>query len=244
MNNLPKSCSRCGRTYEELEGGPLILYGHKGSLCSDCSKIFQNEKDQDFLEFTGNKSIKRGVELILKGLNEEYGLEIEDQHFVDTPRRVARAYSEIFRGIKNTKQQVENILSTAFDSDQDEMIIVSGIHVFSMCPHHLLPVEYFVDVAYIPKGKVLGLSKIPRLVELLCKRPIIQEDVTTEIVKYLMTLNPLGAASRIEGQHFCMRMRGVNKPESTAITTSIAGAFKEAATRKEFMDHIKMGKRL
>jgi len=95
----------------------------------------------------------------------------------------------------------------------------------------------------LPNGYVLGLSKIPRLVEVLAKRPVIQEQVTEEITKYLMSIKASGAAVRIRGQHFCMRMRGVKKPESVAITTSVTGAFKEdLSTRQEFLNHIRNGR--
>ena len=94
-------------------------------------------------------------------------------------------------------------------------------------------------MAYIPDGCVLGLSKLARLVEVLARRPVIQEQLTSEITKYLMKIKPLGAAARVEGQHFCMRMRGVKKPEASVITTSVVGAFKEdRATREEFLNHI------
>jgi GTP cyclohydrolase I len=230
-----RNCSRCGKPGAKLfELTPIS----NQYLCGNCEEKIQEKLRSEKLKFVGGESIQRGAELILQGLKEDLGLDIDNQHFIDTPRRVARAYMEIFEGIKNTQQQTKEILSTAFDSNQDEMIIISRIHVFSMCPHHLLPVEYYVDVAYIPEGKVLGLSKIPRLVEVLCKRPVIQEDVTTEIVDCLMTLKPLGAACRIEGQHFCMRMRGIKKPESIAVTNSIRGAFEDSTTRKEFMDHL------
>jgi len=183
--------------------------------------------------------IEEGVELILRGLKEDFGLRIEDQHFIGTPRRVAKAYAEIFQGIKNTDQQVEKILSTAFEDDMDQMIVVKNIHTFSMCPHHFLPTEMYIDLAYIPNGKVLGLSKLPRLVELLAKRPVIQEQLTEEITRYLMSINATGAAARVRGQHFCMRMRGIKKPEAVMVTTSIAGSFKEdQSTREEFLSHI------
>lgn len=190
-----------------------------------------------------NDVIKYGMECILEGLKRKFGLDISGQHFIETPERVSRAYDEIFEGIKDTDKKVKKILSTAFVSDMDQMIVIKDIHVFSMCPHHFLPVEMYVDVAYIPNGYVLGLSKIPRLVEVLAKRPAIQEQVTEEITKYLMSMKALGAAVRIRGQHFCMRMRGVKKSEAIAITTSVVGAFRDDySTRQEFLNHIQDSK--
>lgn len=183
--------------------------------------------------------IEEGMGLILRGLKEEFGLKIDDQHFIGTPKRVARAYAEIFEGLRDTNKQVEKILSTAFADDMDQMIVVKNIHTFSMCPHHFLPTEMYVDLAYIPNGKVLGLSKLPRLVEILAKRPVIQEQFTEEITKYLMSIGASGAAARVRGQHFCMRMRGAKKHEAVMVTTSIAGSFKEdQSTREEFLAHI------
>jgi len=190
-----------------------------------------------------NDIIKEGMECILEGLKRKFGLDISGQHFIDTPGRVSRAYDEIFSGLQDTEKQIKDILSTAFKSDMDQMIVIKDIHVFSMCPHHFLPVEMYVDVAYIPNGYVLGLSKIPRLVEVLAKRPVIQEQVTEEITKYLMSIKALGAAVRIKGQHFCMRMRGVKKSESIAVTTSVVGAFRDdISTRQEFLNHIQNSK--
>jgi len=187
--------------------------------------------------------VKYGMECILEGLKRKFGLDIAGQHFIDTPARVSRAYDEIFGGIRDTNKQVEKILSTAFKSDMDQMIVVKDIHTFSMCPHHMLPTEMYVDLAYIPNGYVLGLSKLPRLVEILAKRPVIQEQLTEEIAEYLMSIEASGAAVRVRGQHFCMRMRGVKKPEAIMVTTSVLGDFREdQPTRNEFLSHIRDGK--
>lgn len=192
---------------------------------------------------SGVEVIEYGMSCILEGLQREFGLKIKDQHFVDTPKRVARAYMEIFEGIKNTNKQVEEILSTAFTSNMDEMIVVKDIQVFSMCPHHFLPVEYNIAIAYIPDGYILGISKLSRLVEVLAKRPVVQEQLTEEITKYLMTIKAKGAAARVEGQHFCMRMRGVKKPDAIVITTSVTGAFRDdPSTRGEFLNYTQRGK--
>jgi len=187
--------------------------------------------------------IEYGMRCILEGLKRKFGLNTSGQHFVNTPERVSRAYDEIFAGLKDTDKQVAKILSTAFVSDMDQMIVVKDIHVFSMCPHHFLPVEMYIDVAYIPNGRVLGLSKVPRLVEILAKRPVIQEELTEEITKYLVSIEASGAAARVRGQHFCMRMRGVKKSEAIMVTTSVTGAFKDdQSTRNEFLSHIQDSK--
>lgn len=246
------TCQRCGKDFPEKK---LVVH-HKDCnnyqselgnheldnlmvLCRSCHTKLHNELQKTSTRYVGQYDIEKGMHIILKGLRKEFGLKIKDQHFMDTPKRVARAYMEIFEGIKDTEKQVENILGTAFESDMDEMIVATNIHVFSMCPHHFLPVEYFISVAYIPRGFVLGLSKLSRLAEILAKRPVIQEQLGVEITDALMKIGSAGAAVRISGQHFCMRMRGVNKPEATVITTSVRGAFKTSqATRNEFLHHI------
>lgn len=195
-----------------------------------------------------NDVIEYGMACILEGLHRKFGLDTNNQHFVDTPQRVSRAYDEIFAGLKDTDKQVAKILSTAFISEMNQMIVVKDIHVFSMCPHHFLPVEMYVDVAYIPEGRVLGLSKLPRLVEVLAKRPVIQEELTEEITKHLMSIGTgrkaPGAAARVRGQHFCMRMRGVKKSEAVMVTTSVTGAFKnDQSTRNEFLSYIQDSKK-
>jgi GTP cyclohydrolase IA len=190
--------------------------------------------------------IEKGMHLILKGLQHDLGLNLSDVNFKDTPKRVARAYHEIFEGLKDTEIKVKKILSTAFPSEgYGSLIFCSDIVVFSMCPHHFLPVEYKVSVGYIPSesGMVLGASKIPRLVELLAKRPVLQETLTVDIANYLNTLKPVGVAVVVSGVHFCMRMRGIKKM-STFETSAMKGAFMDnLASRKEFFDLLLLSKK-
>ena len=250
------TCMRCGKTFSKkdlvvhhrnLLNVPFELGGNNDLdnlmvVCSKCHYKLHREARKLGDKFVGSKDIEIGTHYVLRGLK-KFGLNIHNQHFVGTPKRVARAYAEIFEGVRDTDKQVEEILSTAFKSDMDQMIVVKDIHVFSMCPHHLLPTEMYVDVAYLPKGYVLGLSKLPRLVEIFAKRPVIQEQLTEEITKYLMSIKASGAAVRVRGQHFCMRMRGANKPEAVMITTSVAGVFKEDQLAKnEFLSYIQDGK--
>ena len=256
LEHYALTCMRCGNNFPRKK---LVVHHRDGKnicseladhslknlmvLCRKCHNQLHKELRSVIGKFVGLSNVEKGMHYMLRGLKEEYGLKIEDQHFKDTPKRVARSFAEIFEGVKDTEKQIEKILSTAFTSDMDQMIVIKDMHVFSMCPHHFLPVEMYVDVAYIPSGFVLGLSKIPRLVEVLAKRPVIQEQVTEEITKYLMDIKALGAAARIRGQHFCMRMRGVKKPESIAITTSVTGAFKDdLSTRQEFLTYLQDSK--
>lgn len=191
--------------------------------------------------------VKEGMRHILQGLQEKFGLQIEDANFSGTPERVSRMYDEIFSGIRNTSEQVQEILASSFPSSYNQMILLKDIETFSMCPHHFLPVHYFISIAYIPseEGQVLGISKLVRLAEILAKRPVLQEQLTEDIPKYLMILKGCkGAACIIKGTHYCMVMRGVKKPNATTITSSLKGAFfDKPEARQEFLELVKMDKK-
>jgi GTP cyclohydrolase IA len=184
-------------------------------------------------EELGSEFIENGVVLILQGLKRSFGLNLDDVNLKDTPKRVARAYAEIFSGIKDTDSQVDEILDSKFPGEgYDEMVVCSGIKVYSMCPHHLLPVEYTVNLAYIPKESVLGISKLSRLADILARRPVLQEILTRDIGKALERLGPLGVAVTVSGIHYCMKMRGIKK-EGSVITSYVFGAFREDQKTKE-----------
>ena len=160
-----------------------------------------------------------------------------------TPDRVARAYAEIFAGLDLTPDQV---LGTTFDIAHDEMIIVRDIEVYSTCEHHLVPFHGVAHVGYIPgrDGKVTGLSKIARLVDLYARRPQVQERLTTQIADALVDhLGVQGAIVVIECEHLCMSMRGVHKPGSRTITSAVRGQLRDPATRAEAMSLLLGGKR-
>jgi GTP cyclohydrolase IA len=184
-------------------------------------------------------AIRRGVELILGGLD----IDPQDQNFKDTPDRVARAYAEIFAGLSDTAQKVADILTTSFPSTYSEIVIAKGITTFSMCPHHLLPVRYVIDIGYLTDqgGDVLGVSKLGRLAEILSHRPVLQEQMTDDITSSLMQLKGcIGSACIVRGEHTCMTMRGVKLPEATIITSSMKGAFRGSASAKlEFLNLVK-----
>jgi GTP cyclohydrolase I len=187
--------------------------------------------------------IEKGVSHIFKGLEEELGLDLKNPNFTETPKRVAKAYREIFSGVKDTDAQIDNILSKAFPSEGYRSIILSpGITTFSMCPHHLLPVEYRMSIGYIPskEGKVLGASKISRLAEVLSRRPVLQEALTEDIVHALERIKPEGVAVVVTGVHYCMRMRGI-KSTGTFETSAMSGVFMEdQKTRMEFFELLKI----
>jgi len=170
------------------------------------------------------EKIKKGVELILEGIGEDKNRE----GLAETPDRIARMYEEIFAGLE---MDCEEILSKTFSVDNDEMVIVKDITFYSTCEHHFMPFYGKAHVAYIPNGKVVGLSKLARAVEVYAKRPQIQEQLTGQVADALMEhLNPKGVIVMMEAEHMCMTMRGVKKPGSKTVTFAMRGAFKEDET--------------
>lgn len=246
-------CFRCGKKFDEKD----LKVHHKDFnnlnyelgnhdldnlvvLCKVCHAKLHNEINKTVTGFTGINDIEKGIHLVFKGLKKEFGLDLNDENFKDTPKRIARAYYEIFYGIKNTNEQVKNILASSFLSSNNEIVLVKDIRVFSMCPHHLLPVDYKVHVAYIPNGKVLGISKLARLAEILAKRPVLQEKFVNDVTEALQQINPLGAACLAEGRHYCMIMRGICQPNAVTVTSSLKGVFfEEESARQELMKLIK-----
>nr|WP_218848904.1 GTP cyclohydrolase I FolE [Nocardioides perillae] len=153
----------------------------------------------------------------------------------DTPARVARAYAEVTAGLRMTPQEV---LSTTFDLGHDEMVLVRDIELWSMCEHHLVPFTGVAHVGYIPadSGKITGLSKLARLVDVYAKRPQVQERLTTQVADSLMgILEAKGCIVVIEAEHLCMTMRGVRKAGARTITSAVRGQMHDAATRAEAM---------
>jgi GTP cyclohydrolase I len=157
---------------------------------------------------------------------------------VRTPERVHRAYEHLLRGYK---EDADAMLKAAlFTVTYDEMVIVKDVEMFSLCEHHMLPFFGKVHVAYIPNGKVIGLSKIPRLIEIFSRRLQIQERLTTQIAETIQNaIEPQGVGVVIEARHLCMMMRGVEKQHSAAVTSSMLGCFRtEQETRTEFLSLI------
>lgn len=157
----------------------------------------------------------------------------------ETPGRVARAYAELFAGIG---QDPAEVLSTTFEIGHDEMVLVRNIEMFSTCEHHLLPFHGIAHVGYIPNtsGRVTGLSKLARLVEVYARRPQVQERLTGQIADALMKhLEPRGAIVVIEAEHLCMSMRGVDKAGASTITSAVRGSLRKPTSRAEAMSLIR-----
>ncbi|HBO33162.1 MAG TPA: GTP cyclohydrolase I FolE [Anaerolineaceae bacterium] len=155
-----------------------------------------------------------------------------------TPHRVANAYEEILEGY--TMDPIKLVNGALFTVDYDEMVVVKDIEFFSLCEHHLLPFFGRAHVAYLPRNKVIGLSKIPRIVDMYAHRLQVQERMTQQIAHFIQeTINPLGVGVVIEGQHLCMMMRGIKKEQASMTTSAMLGGFRtRLETRMEFLNMI------
>jgi GTP cyclohydrolase I len=179
--------------------------------------------------------IEEAVRMILEGIGED----ADRDGVKDTPRRIAEMYEEIFSGVGIDPTPVPTVVQGA---NFDEMIMVKDIPLQSLCEHHLLPFSGTAHVAYIPNkdGRITGLSKLARVVDILSKRPQVQERLTTEIADTIeRALDPRGVFVLIEAEHLCMTMRGVKKPGSVTVTSAVRGLFRnDARTRQEALHHI------
>lgn len=176
---------------------------------------------------------KKKIEKAVRAILEAIGENPNKKDLKETPRRVAEMYEEIFSGIK---QDPNKELEVVLDQKHNEIILLKNVSLYSVCEHHLLPFIGKAHIAYIPKaGRVTGLSKLARVVEVLARRPQVQERLTTQIAEIIMTkLKPLGVMVVIEAEHLCMSFRGVKKPGALTVTSAVRGIFKEnEKTRSE-----------
>ena len=166
------------------------------------------------------------------------GEDTQREGLVKTPERVAKAFLELTRG--HDMDPAETLRSAMFEEEYDQMVVVKDIEFHSLCEHHILPFFGKVHIAYIPNGKIVGLSKIPRVVDIFSHRLQVQEHLTKQICDCIQqALNPLGTIVIIEAQHLCMQMRGVEKQGSITTTIYYSGVFSQADKRREFMQLIK-----
>lgn len=180
------------------------------------------------------------IQILIKELLSEIGEDPNREGLIRTPKRVAEAYKFLCSGYTKDIEQVLN--DAIFTEKYDEMVLVKNIDFYSMCEHHLLPFYGKVHVAYIPNGKIVGLSKIPRIIEVFSRRLQVQERMTQQIADTLdKYLEPIGVAVVSEAYHMCMMMRGVEKQNSSATTSAMHGIFKDdEKTRNEFLNLIKI----
>jgi GTP cyclohydrolase I len=176
---------------------------------------------------------------LIKQILEKIGEDVNREGLVKTPYRVEKAYDFLFQGYKKDPKEI--IQSALFSTDNDEMVVVKDIEFYSMCEHHMLPIIGKAHIAYIPNGKVVGLSKIPRVVDVFARRLQIQEQMTEQIANALNEyIKPKGVAVILDARHMCMEMRGVEKFSSSTITSALRGVFKEnKKTKDEFLSIIK-----
>jgi GTP cyclohydrolase I len=175
------------------------------------------------------------IKKYMRSTLELLGEDADREGLQDTPKRYAKALEFLTSGYN---KKVDDVVGKAiFNEESSEIVVVRDIDVFSLCEHHLLPFYGKAHVAYIPNGKIIGLSKIPRIIEVFARRLQVQERLTTQISEEIQrVLNPLGVAVIIEAAHMCMMMRGVEKQNSSTITSSMLGAFRnDATTRKELL---------
>lgn len=178
------------------------------------------------------------IEDAVREILTQIGEDPEREGLVRTPARVASMYDELTAGYHIDPAELIN--EAIFDVDYDEMVVVKDIDFQSLCEHHMLPFIGKAHVAYIPRQKVVGLSKIPRIVEMFARRLQVQERMTVQIADFINeVLHPQGVAVIVEGSHMCMVMRGVKKANATMTTSAMRGIFKSnATTRSEFMEHV------
>jgi len=189
------------------------------------------EEEMDF------ETLEESVRSILTAVGEDVGRE----GLIKTPRRVAKSYEELLSGYRMDPKALIN--EAVFDVAYDEMVIVRDVEFYSLCEHHMLPFVGHVHVAYIPSDKVIGLSKIPRIVDLFSRRLQVQERMTKQIADYInVVLRPEGVAVVAEGLHMCMMMRGVKKQKARMTTSAMVGVFRDnLSTRMEFLNSISRG---
>ena len=171
----------------------------------------------------------------VRGILEQFDLDLTEPNLVDTDRRVAKMYLEIFRGLDNDTEP--SVTTFPNDEGYEHIVMEKEIPFYSVCSHHLVPFYGHVHIAYIPGARIIGLSKFARIVEFYARRPQLQERMTEQIVDFLVKhLDPKGAVVVIEARHLCVEMRGVKKPGAVTVTSAIRGAFHHRPVREEFLD--------
>jgi GTP cyclohydrolase IA len=186
------------------------------------------------------EKIVQGVKMMLEGIGED----INREGLIRTPQRIADMYEEIFSGVG---QDPSGELGPMFDENHDEIILVKDIPFYSVCEHHLVPFIGKAHIAYAPNksGKIVGLSKLTRVLDIVAKRPQIQERLTTIVADAIMEkIKPRGVMVIVEAEHLCMSMRGVKKPNTITVTSAIRGLFKDnPASRSEVLSFIYNGRK-
>lgn len=192
------------------------------------------EDHQPVITDFDDASLRKAVREIIRAVGEDP----DREGLRETPRRVAAMYAEVFSGLR---LDPADVLRVGFEEGHQELVLVKDIPFYSMCEHHFLPFHGVAHVGYIPNGRVVGLSKLARALEILARRPQLQERLTSQLADAIMTtLEPSGVAVVVRAEHLCMTMRGIRKPGSQTVTSAMRGVFQRgAATRAEFMSLLK-----
>ena len=208
----------------------------EGFIPGDAERLELEEpgSDPDVQALRGDPRVPR-IARHVRGILDELGLDLQDPNLRDTDRRVARMYLEMFQGLEQGAEP--KITTFPNDEGYSHMVMERDIPFYSMCAHHLVPFYGHAHVAYIPRERIVGLSKFARVLEFYAKRPQLQERLTEQVVNCLEEkLQPLGAVVVIEARHLCVEMRGVKKPGALTITSAIRGIFHQRPVREEFLD--------
>jgi GTP cyclohydrolase I len=202
---------------------------------------FENNPFEELDDLIEGNIDQEKAEHAIEELLQALGEDPQRPGLLRTPERVARMYVELLEGYRQDPVALVN--DAIFAENYDAMIVVRDIEFFSLCEHHLLPFMGRAHVAYLPRGHVIGLSKIPRIVDMYARRLQVQERMTRQIAEFIdRILNPLGVAVVVEGLHLCATMRGVKKRDARMTTSAMLGAFRNSmATRQEFLENISRG---
>jgi len=228
--NESRPCIHCGWAMGEREGEPL---------CEKCGGKIAKEITNHYVmcEETekSREQMIQGIQMFLEGM----GLDLEDQHLKGTPERVARAWiTEFGSGYAITEEQIKKLLSVDFEEECDEMIVVKDIPFISHCSHHIVPFSGTAKIGYVPNKKVVGLSKLARVLDAYASRLQIQERLTKQVAEAVMKYaTPIGAGVVLTATHYCMAHRGAKKPGSKMVTSCLLGRMREdKSMREEFLN--------
>lgn len=228
-----------GRTANKYRNFDLAVL-HKRPTSNAVNIKYYANLESDYVLYPWESEEKKNGEDIVVRFLEYFGINPNEENFIDTPKRMINVYKEMLEGMTDSsREELAGHLSKTFSSDYTGLVVVRDIECWGLCPHHFLPVQYIINLGYLPNKRVLGASKLPRLVSLLSKRPILQEQLTKDIIDCLDSIVTLGSIVHVVGRHLCMEMRGIKSSNSKMVTTSISGVFEnDKSIKQEFYSMI------